>query len=65
MTDGANTEHETVPVEGADERIITETGVDARVAGIIEPVLESIGFRLVRVRLSGLNGLTLQIKYYR
>ncbi|MCK0307473.1 ribosome maturation factor RimP, partial [Salmonella enterica] len=28
---------------------------------IIEPVLESIGFRLVRVRLSGLNGLTLQI----
>ncbi|PYE89222.1 ribosome maturation factor RimP [Phyllobacterium leguminum] len=44
-----------------DERIIRETGVDARVAGIIEPVLEALGFRLVRVRLSGLNGLTLQI----
>ncbi|GGA89564.1 ribosome maturation factor RimP [Brucella endophytica] len=44
-----------------DERIIRETGVDARVAGIVEPVLEALGFRLVRVRLSGLNGLTLQI----
>nr|WP_245419608.1 ribosome maturation factor RimP [Phyllobacterium salinisoli] len=41
--------------------MIRETGVDARVAGIIEPVLEALGFRLVRVRLSGLNGLTLQI----
>jgi len=61
VTDGANTEHETAQIEGADERIITETGVDARVAGIIEPVLESIGFHLVRVRLSGLNGMTLQI----
>ena len=45
----------------ADARIITETGIDARVAGIVEPVLASMGFRLVRVRLSGLNGLTLQI----
>nr|WP_210282262.1 ribosome maturation factor RimP [Mesorhizobium sp. RMAD-H1] len=44
-----------------DERIIRETGIDARVASIIEPVLEALGFRLVRVRLSGLNGLTLQI----
>ncbi|TXR50030.1 ribosome maturation factor RimP [Phyllobacterium endophyticum] len=61
MTDDANTEREAAPTEGADERIITETGIDARVAGIIEPVLESIGFRLVRTRLSGLNGLTLQI----
>lgn len=44
-----------------EERIIQETGIDARVASIIEPVLESIGFKLVRVRLSGLNGMTLQI----
>ncbi|KXF79559.1 ribosome maturation factor RimP [Paramesorhizobium deserti] len=41
--------------------MIRETGIDARVANIIEPVLEALGFRLVRVRLSGLNGLTLQI----
>ncbi|WP_394893747.1 ribosome maturation factor RimP [Mesorhizobium sp. AaZ16] len=35
--------------------------MDARVASIIQPVLRAIGFRLVRVRLSGQNGLTLQI----
>ena len=46
---------------GWDDRIIRETGIDARVAGIVGPVLATIGFRLVRVRLSGQNGLTLQI----
>lgn len=44
-----------------DERIIREAGIDARVASIVEPALEALGFRLVRVRLSGLNGKTLQI----
>jgi ribosome maturation factor RimP len=46
---------------GGDDRIIRESGIDARVASIIQPVLRAIGFRLVRVRLSGQNGLTLQI----
>lgn len=44
-----------------DDRIIRESGIDARVAAIIQPVLKGIGFRLVRVRLLGQNGLTLQI----
>lgn len=44
-----------------DDRIIRESGIDARVALIVEPVLAGIGFRLVRVRLFGQNGLTLQI----
>lgn len=44
-----------------DSRILTETGQDARIAAIVEPVLGSMGFRLVRVRASGLNGMTLQI----
>lgn len=44
-----------------DSRILTETGQDARIAVIVEPVLGSMGFRLVRVRTSGLNGMTLQI----
>ena len=52
---------ESAASETGDERIILESGVDARVALIIEPVLQAIGFRLVRVRLSGQNGLTLQI----
>ncbi len=44
-----------------DDRIIRESGVDARVAMIVMPVLRGMGYRLVRVRLSGQNGLTLQI----
>jgi len=51
---------ETGNIDG-DDRIIRESGVDARVAAIIAPVLRATGFRLVRVRLSGQNGLTLQI----
>jgi ribosome maturation factor RimP len=47
------------PIE--EPRLVTETGVDARIAEIVEPVLASIDMRLVRVRLSGQNGLTLQI----
>ncbi len=46
----------------ADEpRIIVETGLEARVAHIVEPVVTGLGYRLVRVKLSGLNGATLQI----
>jgi ribosome maturation factor RimP len=44
-----------------DDRIVRESGTDARIAAIIAPVLRTIGFRLVRVRLSSQNGLTLQI----
>ena len=44
-----------------DDRIIRESGIDARIALIIAPVLRAIGFRLVRVRLSAQNGLTLQV----
>ena len=43
------------------DRIIRESGIDARIAMIVQPVLDAAGFRLVRVRLSGQNGLTLQI----
>lgn len=44
-----------------DDRIIRESGIDARIAMIIQPVLRGMGYRLVRVRLSGQHGLTLQI----
>jgi ribosome maturation factor RimP len=44
-----------------DARLIIETGLDRRIAEIIEPVMMSMGYKLVRVRLSGQNGLTLQI----
>lgn len=44
-----------------EPRLVRETGVDARVAAIIDPVLLDLGYRLVRVRLFNQNGLTLQI----
>jgi ribosome maturation factor RimP len=44
-----------------DRRMIVENGVAARVAELIEPAIEDLGFRLVRVRVSGLNGCTVQI----
>ncbi|WP_244597895.1 ribosome maturation factor RimP [Roseitalea porphyridii] len=49
------------PITDDEPRLVTETGVDARVAARIEPVMNAEGFRLVRVRLSGQNGATLQI----
>lgn len=48
-------------LEDNRERLIAETGVDARVAAIIEPVAESMGYHLVRVRMGNQNGGTLQI----
>ena len=44
-----------------DDRLIRETGIEARLAAIVQPVLAASGFRLVRIRLSGQNGRTLQI----
>jgi ribosome maturation factor RimP len=46
----------------ADEpRLITEPGRAARVAALAAPVLASLGFRLVRVRVSAFAGCTVQI----
>jgi ribosome maturation factor RimP len=45
----------------AEERIIVETGLEARIAHIVEPVIAGLGYRLVRIRLSAMNGATLQI----
>ena len=44
-----------------DKRLITETGVAARVAAIVEPVVEDLGFDLVRVKVTSTNGCTVQI----
>ena len=45
----------------SDPRLIVEQGVAARVAAIVEPVLIASGYRLVRVKVSGLDGCTVQI----
>ena len=45
----------------AEPRLITEPGRAARVAALAEPVLLELGYRLVRVRISGSSGCTVQI----
>ena len=51
----------TDPQAFAEARLILEEGVPARLAALAEPVLAELGFRLVRVRISGLSGCTVQI----
>jgi ribosome maturation factor RimP len=45
----------------AEPRLVGETGLAARVAALAEPVLHTLGLRLVRVRVSGTSGCTVQI----
>jgi ribosome maturation factor RimP len=45
----------------AEPRLIAEPGVAARVAAIAEPVIEGMGYRLVRVRISAADGCTVQV----
>ena len=49
------TQNETEP------RLIVEPGLSARVATIAEPVIEQLGYRLVRVKVSAADGCTVQI----
>ncbi|ANK89674.1 MULTISPECIES: ribosome maturation factor RimP [Rhizobium] len=55
MSDMTNANNELEP------RLITETGLDQRLADIIEPVLVGMGFRLIRVRMLNQNGATMQV----
>jgi ribosome maturation factor RimP len=45
----------------SEPRLIIEPGLAARVATIVEPVIEQLGYRLVRVRVSAAEGCTVQI----
>lgn len=47
--------------QAMDERFIRETGQAAAIAGMALPVLQELGFDLVRVKLSGRDGGTVQI----
>ena len=51
----------TAASEQSEPRLVGETGLAARVAAIAEPVLAGLGFRIVRVRVSGMSGMTVQI----
>ncbi len=45
----------------SSDRFIQETGLASDLAALVEPVLVSLGFRLVRIEVSGRDGKTVQI----
>ena len=51
----------TMTAPGAEPRLIVEPGLAARVVALVEPVIEGLGYRLVRVRVSGTDGCTVQV----
>lgn len=64
MAHSQHLDADTAPVaapEQGEPRLIVEPGVAARVAAIAEPVIEDLGYRLVRVKVSGADGCTVQI----
>jgi len=44
-----------------EKRYIKETGLETRIARIVEPVANDMGYSLVRVKITAENGCTLQI----
>src|SRR5450830_685571 len=56
----ANADLSAAPNE-TEPRLIVESGLPARVATIAEPVIESLGYRLVRVKVAASEGCTVQI----
>src|SRR6201986_4546252 len=49
------------PVLLAEPRLVVEPGVGARVSAVAGPVLQGMGYRLVRIKISGEAGCTVQI----
>jgi ribosome maturation factor RimP len=54
-------EGENVGGAESEARFISETGTAAEIAALVEPTLNDMGFRIVRVTISGRNGTTVQI----
>lgn len=57
----ANSAQPGADIAPADQRFSRETGLAASLAELIEPSLADMGFRLVRVTISGREGKTVQI----
>jgi len=59
MTDPTAGSTDTDPL--AEPRLVVEPGVAARVSAVAAPVLQGMGYRLVRIKVSGEAGCTVQI----
>jgi ribosome maturation factor RimP len=44
-----------------EPRLVVESGVGARIAAVAGPVLQGLGYRLVRIKVSGEAGCTVQV----
>lgn len=60
VTAPASTETEAA-FDLAEPRLVQERGLEARIAALVEPVALDLGYRLVRIKVSNQNGLTLQV----
>ena len=49
------------PLTDVEPRLLTETGIAARIAAIVEPAIVGLGYRLVRVAVTGRDGCTVQV----
>src|ERR1700732_5331905 len=45
----------------SEPRLVVEPGMAARVSAVAGPVLQGMGYRLVRIKISGESGCTVQI----
>src|SRR3569833_3811281 len=59
MTEPASIPETAMPA--VERRLVVEPGVGARVAAIAEPVIEGLGYQLVRIKISAEAGCTVQI----
>jgi ribosome maturation factor RimP len=50
-----------LPFDLTEPRYIKETGLETRIARIVEPVANDLGYALVRIKVTQDNGCTLQI----
>jgi ribosome maturation factor RimP len=50
-----------IPSFDPHRRFVVETGLAATIAGVVEPRIEALGFRLVRISVTGRNGSTVQV----
>ena len=50
-----------IPEDLDEPRLVVETGIAGRIAHVVAPPLHDLGFRLVRVKISGAQGTTIQI----
>lgn len=58
---GEDAEHDPRQDRLDEPRLVAEPGLAARIAAIAEPVLQSLGYRLVRIKVSAMDGLTVQV----